>query len=53
MRIIKKNNKKISLFPKNGEHFGFFTNEMECERGEQDFSNKVIVINATSVLIFQ
>ena len=26
---------------------------MECERDEQDFSNKVIVLNATSALIFQ
>ena len=26
---------------------GFFINEMECERGKQDFSNKVIVLNAT------
>ena len=31
----------------------FFTNEMECERSKQDFSKKVIVLNATSVLIFQ
>ena len=31
----------------------FFTNEMECEKGKQDFSNKVIVLNATSVVIFQ
>ena len=31
-------------FTKNVEHF-----EMECERGKQDFSNKVIVFNATSV----
>ena len=34
-------------------HFGFFTNEMKCERGKQDFSNKVIVFNAASVLIFE
>ena len=34
-------------------HFGFFTNEMKCERDKQDFRNKVIVLNATSVLIFQ
>ena len=33
--------------------FWLFTDEMECERGKQDFSNKVIVHNATSVLIFQ
>ena len=43
----------MPLFPKNVVHFGFFTNEMECERGQQDFSNKVIVLNPTTVLIFQ
>ena len=42
----------MPLFPKNVVHFGFFTNEMECERAKQDFCNKVIVFNATSVLIF-
>ena len=52
MRIIK-NNKDMPLFPKNVVHFGFFANEMECERGKQDFSYKVIVFNATSVFIFQ
>ena len=52
MRIIKKNNKKMPLFPKN-VHFGFFTNEMKCKSGKQNFSNKVIVVNATSVFIFQ
>ena len=31
----------------------FFTNELECERGKQDFSNKVIVLKATNGLIFQ
>ena len=36
----------MALFSKNVVHFGFFTNEMECERGKQDFSNKVIVLNA-------
>ena len=41
MRIIKKRiTKKIPLFPKNVVHIGFFTNEMECEKGTQDFSNK-------------
>ena len=43
----------MPLFPKNVVHFRFFTNEVECERGKQDFSNKVMVLNATSVLIFQ
>ena len=32
---------------------GFFRNEIDCERGKQVFSNKVIVFNATSVLILQ
>ena len=32
---------------------GFFTNYMECEGDKQYFSNKVIVLNATSVLILQ
>ena len=46
-------NKKIT---KNSDisqnvHFGCFTNEMEYERGKQ-FSNKVIVLNATSALYF-
>ena len=43
----------MQLFPKNVVHFGFFTNEIECERGKQRFSNKVIVLNAASVLIFE
>ena len=45
----------MPLFPKNVVHFRFFTrvNEMECERSKQDLSNKVIVLNATSALIFQ
>ena len=43
----------MPLFPKIVVHFGFFTNEMECERSKQDFSNKVIVLTATSALIFQ
>ena len=36
---------KMPLFPKNVAHFGFLTNEMKCERGKQDFSNKEIVLN--------
>ena len=48
------NNKKMQLFSNNVVHFGFFfANEMECKRGKQDFGNIVIVLNATSVLIFQ
>ena len=43
----------MPLFPKNVMHFGFFTNEVECERGKQDFSNKVMILTATSVLIYQ
>ena len=43
----------MPLFPKNVIHFGVFTNEMECKRGKQDFSNKMIILNETSVLIFQ
>ena len=38
-RIIK-NNKKCRYFPKMLCILGFFTNYMESERGEQDFSNK-------------
>ena len=49
----KKLTKKYRYFSKNVVHFRVFTNEMECERGKQDFSNKMIVLNATSVLIFQ
>ena len=41
----------MPLFPKTVVRF--FTNEMECERGKQDFGNKKIVLNATSVLIFE
>ena len=51
MRIIK-NNKKNSVISKHVAHFGLFTKEMECEGDKQDFSNKLIVLNATSVLIF-
>ena len=44
----------MPLLPKNVVYFGFFTNEMECERGKQDFSNRVIVLNATiNYLLFQ
>ena len=43
----------MPLFPKKVVHFWFFTNEMECERGKQDFRSKVIVLSATSVLIFE
>ena len=40
----------MPLFPKNVVRFGFFfTNKMKCERDKQDFSNKVIALNATSV----
>ena len=38
MRIIKKYQKKISFFPKNVLHFGFFTN------------NKVIVLKSGGFL---
>ena len=31
-----KKHTKITLFPKNVVNFGFFTNEMECERAKQD-----------------
>ena len=41
----------MPLFLKNVVYFGVFTNEMECERDKQDCSNKVIVLNATSVLM--
>ena len=51
--LNEDNKKKMTLVPKNVVHFEFFTNEMERERSRQDFSNKVIVVNATSVLIFQ
>ena len=43
----------MPLFIKNFVHFGLFTNEMECKRGKQGFSNKVIFLNAASFLIFQ
>lgn len=43
----------MPLFPKNVVHFGFFTNEMECERGKQRFINEVIVFYVTGVLIFE
>ena len=41
----------MPLFAKNAVHFGFFANEMECERGKQDFINKAIVLNGTTVLL--
>ena len=40
------------LLAKNVVYYVFFTNEMKCKRGEQDFRTKVIVLNATSVLIY-
>ena len=52
MRITEKY-QKMPLFPKNVVHFGVFTNDMECEKDKQDFSNKVIILTATRVLIFQ
>ena len=53
MRINKKNiKKKFRYFPKNVVYFVFFINEMECEKGEHDFSNKVIIFNAPRVLAF-
>ena len=42
----------MPLNAKNVVHFGIFTNEMECERGKQEISNKVIVLNKTNVFIF-
>ena len=44
----KKRTTKMPLFPKNVVHFGLFTNGIW-----EYFSNKVIVLNATSVLMFQ
>ena len=53
MRIIKKIiQKKISLFPKNVVYFGFFTHDMECERGKHDFSNKVMILMQQVSLYF-
>ena len=47
MRIRKKKeDQKISLFPKTVVHFVSVTNVMKCERSKQDFSNKVIILNA-------
>ena len=34
-------------------HFRFYADEIESETDKEDFSNKVIILNATSVLIFQ
>ena len=53
MKIIKKYQKKFHYFPKMLGILVFIQNEMECERCKQDFSNKVIVLNATCVIIFQ
>ena len=47
----KKNKKTKRRYFQKCCVFGFFLNEMECERSIQDFSNKVIVLNATNVLI--
>ena len=44
------NKKKIFLMPLLPKNI-VFTNGMECERGKQDFSNKVIVLNATHAYI--
>ena len=42
--ILNEGNKnrtnKMPLFRKNVVQFGFFTKEIECERGKHDFSNK-------------
>ena len=55
--ILNKDNKKVIkkrlYFLKMLSILSFFTNEMECERGKQDFNNKVIVPNETSALIIQ
>ena len=48
MRI--KNNEKMPFYSKNVVHFGSFTNEMECERVKQRFSNKAIVFNEVAVV---
>ena len=55
MKIIKNNKKKqkCRYFPKMLCILVFIRYAMECGRGKQGFSNKVIVLNATSVLIFQ
>ena len=37
---MRPTKKKIQLFPKNVVHFGFFTNDIDCERGKKDFSKK-------------
>ena len=49
----KKITKKCHYFKKSCAFVFFFTNEIEGEMGKQDFSNKVIDLNATIVLIFQ
>ena len=43
----------MPLFPKKVVNFGYLTNEVESERGKQGFSNKVVVFNAASVLVFE
>ena len=43
----------MPLFLKNVMQFRLFTTEMDCENVKKDFSNKVIILTATSVLIFQ
>ena len=54
MRIIKKLQKKMPLFSKIVVHFEFFLQmRWNVKGGKQDFSNKVIVLNATSVVILQ
>ena len=53
MTIIKKMTKKCRYFPKVLCIWDFRANEMECEMDKQDFSKKVIIPNATSVLILQ
>ena len=44
MRTIKKYQKNAVISQKCCT-FWVFTNEMECERGKQDFSNKVILLD--------
>ena len=52
LKKIIKNNNKMPLFPKKCTFWGF-TYEMERETDKEDFCNKVIFLNVTSVLIFQ
>ena len=53
MRIIKKISKTNAVISQKYCAYWVSYKEMECERGKQDFSNKVIVLNATSALTFQ